>query len=161
MATNRFFRSFEEESKSSIILRSAVFLFIALHVPLAMVSGYRAWVQVKSLELGATDRILRDGTTLRADVVSSARVEVTVRIEMMQDAHAETLAVQYVPKNKDAAYDPRSRRASLTVVLTPEMLRRFKPGPVLLRAVARGRSQWLREPPPEVRELQTELAHTA
>ena len=157
MATNRFFRSFEEESRSSRILRRAVLLFIAVHIPLAIVSGYRAIVQVKSLELTATERTLRDGTTVRADVVSSARVHVTLRIEMIQGARVDTLDTTLVPKNRDAAYDPRSRRASLSVVLTPATLSRFQPGPVILRAIARGRPQWLREPPPTVREIAAEL----
>jgi hypothetical protein len=60
--------------------------------------------------------------------------------------------VRQVPKNRDAATDPRPRRDSLAVVLTPELLEGFRVGPVLVRAVARGRPQWLREPPPTVRE---------
>ena len=38
------------------------------------------------------------------------------------------------------------------VVLDREVLARFKPGPVVVRTTARGRSQWLRTPPSTVRE---------
>jgi hypothetical protein len=42
---------------------------------------------------------------------------------------------------------------------SPEILVRFQPGLAHLRATARGRPQWLREPLPEVRELPVELLH--
>ena len=46
---------------------------------------------------------------------------------------------------------------AMAVVLTPELLGRFEAGAALLRATARGRPQWLREPPPEAREIAVEL----
>ena len=41
---------------------------------------------------------------------------------------------------------------SLSVTLTPAMLSEFDPGPATLRASAVGRPQWLRVPPPSIRE---------
>ena len=45
----------------------------------------------------------------------------------------------------------------MAVVVTPELLGRFEPGAALVRATAHGRSQWLRTPPPEVREVAIEI----
>jgi hypothetical protein len=58
---------------------------------------------------------------------------------------------------RSPAYDPRFRRGSLSVVLTPELLGCFRPGAALLRATARGRPQSMRAPPPAVRELPVEI----
>ena len=58
-------------------------------------------------------------------------------------------------------------RASLSVAmpiiakefeLTPTMLDGFEPGTAMLRATAVGRSQWLRIPPPTVREQPVRIA---
>jgi hypothetical protein len=126
---------------------------LAVPIAVGVLSGWRAWVQVRSLELHADSPVLSGGSIVQARVVTSGRTFVDLRLELVQGTHAETLAVRQVPKNRDAATDPRSRRDSLAVVVTPDVLERFREGPVLVRAVARGRSQWLREPPSAVREL--------
>lgn len=140
-----------------VLARRAALAVLAVPVALGVLSGWRAWVQVRSLELRAPAPVLRAGSELRARVVTSGRTFVDLRLEMVQGARAETLAVRQVPKNRDAATDPRSRRDSLAVVLAPDVLERFRAGPVRVRAVARGRPQWLREPPPTVRELALEI----
>jgi hypothetical protein len=67
------------------------------------------------------------------------------------------LAVQQVRGNDWASFDPRPRRASQRVLLTPEQLARFPDGPATVRATATGRPQWLRLPPPTVREAAVEI----
>jgi hypothetical protein len=146
-----------EDPPSVRFVKKAIVVFVALHVPLALWSGYRAIIQVQRLELVPAARQLSDGSTVRVDVVSSGRTTVDVRLEMIQAERAEMLGVRRVPSNGNAAYDPRFQHASMTVVVTPEILGRFEPGLARLRATARGRPQWLREPPPEVRELPVEL----
>jgi hypothetical protein len=140
-------------------VRKAVIVLATVHVSLACWSGYRAIVQVRRLELSAPEGVLRGGASVRADVVSSGRATVDVTLEMVQGVRAETLGTRYVPTSGNPSYDPRFRRGSLSVVVTPEVLARFRPGAALLRATARGRSQWLRTPPPEVRELPVEIRH--
>jgi hypothetical protein len=140
-------------------VRKAVIVLATVHVSLACWAGYRAIAQVQRLELSAPERVLRGGASVRADVVSSGRATVDVTLEMVQGARAETLGTRYVPTSGNPAYDPRFRRGSLSVVVTPEVLARFRPGAAFLRATARGRSQWLRTPPPEVRELPVEIRH--
>jgi hypothetical protein len=81
-----------------------------------------------------------------------------VRLELVQGARAETLGTLTTRGNRDGALDPRPRHATLTVTLTPATVRRFAAGPAVLRAVATGASQWLRTPPPTVREARVTLA---
>lgn len=156
--TTRFVPRFDDPP-SVVFVRKALIVLVAAHVPLACWSGYRAIVQVPRLELSAPGRVLHDGSTVRADVVSSGRATVDVTLEMIQGTRAETLGTRHVPSGRSPAYDPRFRRGSLTVVLTPELLARFRPGAALLRATARGRPQWMRTPPAEVCELPVEIRH--
>jgi hypothetical protein len=92
------------------------------------------------------------GATVRANVESWGRTFVELRIELIQGERAETLALKEVPRNWDPVFDFRPRRDSLVAVLSPERLARFEPGAALVRVTARGSKQWLREPPPQVRE---------
>jgi hypothetical protein len=140
------------ESRPLIFLRRATLVFLALCFVTAISSGHRAYFQVRSLELRVAEPVLRAGSVIETEVVSSGRTFVDVRVELIQDAQAETLAVQRVPGNDWAAIDPRMQHATQSVGLTREMLSRFHPGTATLRATATGRPQWTRLPPPTVRE---------
>lgn len=140
------------ESRPLIFLRRTTLVFLALCFVTALASGHRAYFQVRSLELHVAEPVLRAGSVVETEVVCSGRTTVDVRVEMIQDSHAETLAVQRVNGNKWAAIDPRTQRAAQSVALTPEFLSRFRSGVALVRATATGRPQWLRLPPPTVRE---------
>ena len=142
---------------SVAIVRKLFIALIVVHVPLALWSGYRAIVQVQKLELNAPSTVLHDGSTIHVGVVSSGRATVDVWLEMIQGMRAETLGVRRVPTGGNPAYDPRFKYGSMAVVVTPELLGRFEPGAALVRATAHGRSQWLRTPPPEVREVAIEI----
>ena len=158
MSSKAFERRFADPPSIALV-RKLLIAFVVVHIPLALWSGYRAIVQVQRLELHVPGRTLRDGSTVRVDVVSSGRASVDVRLEMIQGTHAETLGTHRVPGSGNPAYDPRFHRAQLLVVLTPERIARFEPGAALLRATAIGRSQWLRTPPPTVREASIDLLH--
>ena len=125
----------------------------------ALASGYRAYFQVLSLELRLDEPVLHKGSIIQTAVVGSGRTSIDVRLELIQGAHSETLAVQRVPGNKWAAFDPRPQRASQSVTLTPELLERFQEGAAQVRASATGRPQWMRLPPPTVREITVEIQH--
>jgi hypothetical protein len=140
------------------IVKRVILAALVVHVTLALLSGWRAWVQVRRLELDAPAGALRTGSRVEARVLTSARTSVTVTLALVQGAAAETLGVRVVPANRDPASDPRPRRAALAVTLGDAALARFRPGPATLRAVAVGRSQWLRVPPPTVRETSVEIA---
>lgn len=139
------------------LLRKAVLLLFALCLVTAVASGYRAYYQVRSLELQLSEPTLGNGSVIQVAVAGSGRTTIDVRVELIQGTHSETLAVQRVPGNEWAAFDPRPRRASQRVVLTPEQLARFRNGAAKVRATATGRPQWMRLPPPTVREAAVEI----
>ena len=132
-------------------LRKFIGAYLVVHTVLALWSGYRAWVQVFDLQL-VTPPSLATGVTVRADALISARTHVLVWLELRQGTRVDTLSALTIPGNWDGGYDPRPRRGSLRVFLGPHALDAFAPGPAQLRATALGRSQWLRTPPPTVRE---------
>jgi hypothetical protein len=118
----------------------------------ATVSGYRAWVQIFRLNLQMADTVLSPGSSVQVSVKTSGRTFVQVRLELLQSGRTEVLAVEDIPKNGDASLDPRAQYRTLIVQLPPALWSRFRSGPALLRATAIGRPQWLRTPPPTVRE---------
>lgn len=142
---------------SVALVRKVLIALVVIHIPLALWSGYRAIVQVQKLELSTPTRTLAAGSPIHVSVVSSGRASVDVVLEMIQGTHAETLGVRHVPAGRSPAYDPRFRRGAMSVLATPELLARFAPGAVVVRATAHGRSQWLRTPPPEVREVAVQI----
>lgn len=139
-------------------LRKATIFFVGAFLILGAVSAYRAWVQVQQLELRTSDTTLRNGSTVETEVVSSGRVTVDVRLELIQGAHAETLGILNLRGNELGFLDPRSKQASQKVTVSNNVLTRFHTGEAQLRATAIGRHQWMRLPPPVVRELRVEIS---
>ena len=140
------------ESRASRLAKRAVLVFILGQLPIGALSGYRAGVQIKELTLSTTSATLAPGVVVQSNLVSWARVESDARIELVQGKRVEMLGEVYLPRNHEPVFDPRPRRGSVVVTLTPTMLARFEPGTATLRATAVGRPQWLRVPPPTVRE---------
>ena len=146
-----------KEARSMVLVKRAFKLVVGVYFVIGLTAGYRAWFQVKSLELQSTDSILRPGSAIQTTLVSFARTPIEVRLELIQGAHSETFAVQHLPDNDWAFLDPRTRQASQSVVLTADVLRRFEAGKAQVRATATGRPQLSRLPPPLVRELEVEI----
>jgi hypothetical protein len=130
---------------------------MVMYVIPGLFSSYRAWVQIHSLELIVPRRDLRIGDTVRVNTVSWARTWVDVDVVLIQGTRADTLAWHEIPKNHNASIDPRWRRDSISVVLTPSLLAGFARGAAIIRARAIGGPQWLRTPPPLVREFEVQL----
>ena len=145
------------ESRARALLKKALLVLLVLGAATAAASGYRAYYQVRGLELHAAGPALREGSVIRVGVTGSGRTTIDVRVELIQDGRAETLAVRRLPGNQWASFDPRPTSASHDVALTPEHLARFRDGAATLRATATGRPQWTRLPPPTVRELPVEV----
>ena len=140
------------------VVKRAVLGVLAVHALLALFSGYRAVWQIWRVDVRAPGPVLCAGDVVRASVVSSGRARAELRLDLVQGARVETLGVRVLRGNRVAVYDPRWGRGALAVTLTPELLARFAAGPAVLRATGRGSSQWLRIPPPTVREVRVELA---
>jgi hypothetical protein len=147
----------ERDARPVAVMKKAAPPLLALCLVTATASGYRAYYQVYGLEIGLTETALGEGSAVPVEVTGSGRTTIAVRVELIQGAHAETLAVQQVRGNEWASFDPRPRRASQRIVLTSEQLARFQNGPATVRATATGRPQWLRLPPPTVREAAVEI----
>jgi hypothetical protein len=140
------------EARPVALLKRAALPLLALCVVTALSSGYRAYYQVYDLQLHVAESELRGGSAVEVAVAGSGRTTIDVRVELIQGDRSETLAAQQVRGNEWASFDPRPRKASQKVLLTAEQLARFAPGPATVRATATGRPQWLRLPPPTVRE---------
>ena len=132
--------------------------FILLQLPIGALSSYRAWVQIKELTLSTTSSTLAPGVVVRSNLVSWARVESDARIELVQGKRVTMLGEVYLPRNHEPVFDPRPQSGSVVVAVTPAMLDGFYPGTATLRATAVGRPQWLRVPPPTVREQPVTIA---
>jgi hypothetical protein len=102
--------------------------------------------------------VLAPGVVVRSQLVSWARTESDARIEIVQNGDTAMLGEVFVPRNREPVFDPRPRRGAVVVLLTPELLSRFQNGPAILRASAMGRPQWLRTPPPTIREQPVTIA---
>jgi hypothetical protein len=157
MQMELFDSSWSEESRRLVILKKTIWAIVTVISIFALTSGFRAYFQVRSLELRPAERVLRSGTSIEVIAESYARTPVDVKLELIQGAKSKILGGVRIPKNYDAALDPRLQRASLTVALTPELLAGFEPGPAQLRATAEGRMQFGRTPPPMVREASVEI----
>ena len=134
------------------LLKRVCLIAVGVYLVIGMIALYRAVTQIHSLEL-QSEGIVRSGSAITATVVSYARVPIDVRIELVQDAHSEIVAVQRVQKNEWALLDPRTREATQTAVLTDDVLARFAGGKAIVRATAIGRLQFGHLPPPLVREV--------
>jgi hypothetical protein len=102
-------------------VKRACVIVVSVYLVIGMVALYRALVQVRSLEMQSPGA-LQHGSAVTAAVVSYARVPLDVRIDLVQDGHTETVAVQRVPKNEWSLLDPRTRASSQTAVLTGDLL---------------------------------------
>jgi hypothetical protein len=157
MATSAARDRYLADPPSIALVKRFVVAVAAAHLLLGIVSSYRAWVQIRSVELLVHTRQLRSGTPLSAEVVSWARTHVRVDLELVQGARAETLGVTVIRSNEQAVYDPRWRRGTLRAVVTSAQLARLQPGPATVRVTARGGSQFLRVPPPIVRTFAVDI----
>jgi hypothetical protein len=161
MSSALFTQTFAKDPPSMVVLRWITMPLLAVFAVLASISGYRAIVQVYSVDVDVPAQPLTTGSVVSTRVASSGRVHVTLRLELVQGARAETLAAKLIPSNRTASLDPRTRHGSISVVLTPETLARLEPGSATIRATGLGRSQWLRTPPPVVREVPVVVSATA
>src|SRR5215204_6049251 len=139
----------------AILKKVFVGVVIALLV-IGAVSSYRAYVQVKSLQINAS-QILRAGSKVDLSLVSSGRTTVEVNVELIQNSHSQTILTMQLKGNDLGFFDPRTKSADKSEIITSEQLNEFQPGSATLRATATGRHQWMRLPPPIVREMVVEI----
>ena len=112
----------------------------------------RAWTQVRRLNLAASAEV-GAGSAPRIDVVTSGRAPVTVVLTLSQGTRTDTIAVQTVGAHRGDFWAPQSVSRSFYPRFTATQMSRFATGSAVLRVEARGRPQWMRDPPPVVREV--------
>jgi hypothetical protein len=120
------------------------------------IAGYRAIVQIYRVELQAPDT-LRAGSEVHVGVTTSGRVTSSATLVLVQGMRVDTLRRRVISDNHigwfiSQSINPFPVRDSMTVLVSPEVLARFDAGPATLRAIGLGASQWMRVPPPTVRE---------
>jgi hypothetical protein len=142
------------------LFKRLLLLIVAFHLLVGVVSSYRAYYQIHSLDI-FSNQILEPGSMVQTKVVTYGRSFADVKLELIQGSLAVTLHDQRVAANEFGFYDPRMQQAEFSVSITPQTLERFAPGPALLRATAVGRHQWMRLPPPVVREMTVEIRSRA
>ena len=147
-----------KDTRGIAFVKRACLIVISVYFVLGMIALYRALVQVHNLENNSAET-LRADSAISATVLSYGRTPVDLRIELVQPAHSETLAVKQVEKNEWALLDPRIKKATQTIVLTGNVLDRFADGEAVLRATVTGRLQLGHLPAPVVREQVVEIRH--
>jgi hypothetical protein len=152
---------FEREEPQFIALRWLTIATLILFLVPGIFAGYRAWVQVRSLEMHVSSPVLASGSVVTVEAGSWARTHVTMRLMMLQDSRADTLMVHVIHANHVPSLDPRPRNARIEVTLGADVLARHHDGGARLVATAIGGPQWLRTPPPLVRELAVTLRTTS
>ena len=144
------------EARPILWLKRLFVFVIVLLLVIGAVSSHRAYFQVRSLELNAPQS-LSAGSVVKMSVVGSGRTMLDVDVDLIQGTHSERLLHVHLTGNELAFFNPRTQHGSDSVVLTSETLSKFEPGPARLHAVATGREQWTRLPPPTVREMEVEI----
>jgi hypothetical protein len=157
MPKESFETPWSEESRGLVIVKRVIWVIIAVNFVFAVMSGYRAYYQMRSLDLRLTEHVLRSETSIEVIAESYGRDPIKVSLDLIQGAMTKTLGGFRIPPNYIPAVDPRLKRASMTVTLTPELLTGFGSGPAQLRATALGRPEFGRTPPPLVREVSVEI----
>ena len=144
----------QSESRVVLWVTRVPIALACVHIGLSCWSTYRRIWQIQRIELRVSSPVLAPGATVSYDVITSGETRNRILLELEQGAQSETLMEQRAQQNAVSAYDPRLFRYTPTVVITPELLARFAPGPATLRLTAFGGPKLLRTPPPRVRELQ-------
>jgi hypothetical protein len=159
MAARTFQDRFTPDWPLFIAIRRVILCALAVHIVLASLSGYRAWVQVGRLDLSIDHSpTLHPGDWAHLSIESSGRVWNDVVLELIQGSTRRVLAAHRMPMNENFFYDPRSQHAEVEAQLTGQMLSGFAAGPAIIRASGFGGSQFLRVPPPVVSQLAVTLA---
>lgn len=145
------------DARPIAFLKKLIWVIAIAFLLIGIISSHRAYYQVRSLEITSSNRVLNNSPILQCLVVASGRTYVDLEIELIQGSHSEKLTERRVPSNEYAFFDPRTQKASVSIVVTQEVLASFKPGPATIRATAFGHPQWTRVPPPVIREVMVEI----
>lgn len=111
---------------------------------------------MRTLAIGAFHVERRSMRVLRRIIVPLVFVHLV--LELIQGARRDTLMTHLIRDYAVPSYDPRTIRYRTTVTLSAEQLGRLSPGPATLRLIGNGSMQWLRTPPPKIRDVYVRIA---
>jgi hypothetical protein len=122
----------------------------------AAISGYRAIVQIYRVDVQAPDT-LRAGSRVALAITTSGRVTSSATLVIEQGDRLDTLHWHSVRNNHIGTFisqslNPFPVHDSVTVEIGAANLAKLESGPATLRAIGLGGSQWMRVPPPTIRE---------
>ncbi|MGH7656115.1 MAG: hypothetical protein ACREN6_15790 [Gemmatimonadaceae bacterium] len=146
------------DSRFMRVLQRVVLILALLYAAVGAWAVYRAWVQVRTLELRVVSDDIRPGIPALVEVVTSGVTIVDVKLEMVQGERHETLSTLRIVPAHQAFFNPRIRQGTMMPSFTPEFLAHFRPGPAIVRATATGQRKWLMTPSPVVKEVPVVVA---
>src|SRR5436190_740663 len=126
------------ESRVVFWVRRVLITAACIHMMFFCWSIFRRLRQVLRIAVTTSSSVLRPGSTVSYDVITSGEVQNRILLELIQGSHAETLLEQRGAVNGVSAYDPRVFRYTPTVTITPALLARFSAGPATLRLTGFG-----------------------
>ncbi len=133
--------------------RTLVAGIVALYVAAGLVASHRAYFPVRSVAIRASEEIVRPGTRIQVDTVTSGRGPVSIRVELLQAGESQLVVEDRIASKRWAYWGPRQVLHTTDATLAASMAERFQPGMITLRATVSGAPAWLRQPPPVVEEL--------
>ena len=136
-----------------VVLLSGLAVFLAV----GALASYRAYQPVFGVSIRVDPPALEAGAAVRVETVTSGRGPVTIRVEVVQGSHAETVAIDHVASRRWAFWDLRLVRRATRASLSRALLARLEPGPVVVRATVQGAPAWLRQPPAVVEEVAAQV----
>lgn len=139
------------------LARVALLSSLAVFLAVGAVASLRAYQPVYGVTIELGQPVLQPGSPFRVDTVTSGRGPVSIRVEIVQGRHAETVAIDHIASRRWAFWDFRLVRRSTQATASPALLGRFEPGPVVVRATVVGARAWLRQPSAVVEEVTTRL----
>ena len=139
-----------------LVLKKLCLIMIAAYLAIGLTAGYRAYHQMKSVELEAPPE-LRVGSSIETSVITYGRTFVDLRLELIQGQQSKVLSAHRIANNRWAFMDPRTRRVTQSTVLTADNLEKLQSGPAILRATVTGRRQLGHVPPPLTREVTIDI----
>src|SRR5688500_16885430 len=91
-----------------IFFKRTVIVVVALHLLIGLISSYRAYFQVHSVNINSSG-LLQEGLLIQTKVVSYGRTPVDLRLEIIQNGNVVGLQEHRVAANEFGFYDPRTQ----------------------------------------------------
>ena len=134
-----------------------ILICLVLFLTLGVVVSYRAYYPIVSVKILLAEPMLRADGVVRVDTVSSGRAPISIRVELVQGDRSEIVVIDRVTSRNRALWNLRAVQKSTYAPISRAMLERFTAGQAVVRATVVSGPTWLRQPPPVVHELATNL----